>query len=41
MLERIEAERKKDLEVVKIEFIGLPEGDQILEYYVPKKGGNR
>jgi hypothetical protein len=40
-LERIEAERKKDLRLVKIEFRGLPEGDQVLEYYVPNKRGNR
>jgi hypothetical protein len=38
-LERMEADRNKDLEFVKIEFKGLPEGDQIL--YVPKKRENR
>ena len=41
MLERIEAERKKDLNLVKIEFIGFGVGDRTFEVYVPKKGGSR
>jgi len=39
MLERIEADRKKDL--IKIEFIGLGDADQTLEFYVPRKDRNR
>lgn len=41
MLERIEADRKKDLDLIKIEFIGLPGGDQVLEYYTSKKDRGR
>jgi hypothetical protein len=41
MLERIEADRKKDLDLVKIEFRGLRGGDRVLEYYTPKKGRGR
>ena len=41
MLERIEADRKKDLNLVKIEFIGFGVGDRILEFYEPKKDRNR
>jgi len=41
MLERIEADRKKDLTLVKIEFIGFGKADRTLEFYEPKKGGNR
>ena len=41
MLELIKGERKKDLDLVKIEFRGLPGGDRILEYYTPKKDRGR
>ena len=41
MLERIEADRKKDLNLVKIEFIGFGVADRILEFYEPKKDRNR
>jgi hypothetical protein len=41
MLERIEADRKKNLDLLKIEFTGLGDDDQTLEFYVPKKAGNR
>jgi hypothetical protein len=40
-LDRIEAERKKDLRLVRIEFRGCGDEDRILEFYEPKKGGNR
>jgi len=41
MLDRIQADRKKDLNFVKIEFIGFGVGDRTLEFYEPKKGGSR
>jgi hypothetical protein len=41
MLERIEANRLKDLNLVKIEFIGFGVGDRTFEVYVPKKDCGR
>lgn len=41
MLERIEANRLKDLNLVKIEFIGFGVGDHTFEVYVPKKDCGR
>jgi hypothetical protein len=40
-LERMEAERKNDLHLVKIEFRGCGDDDRILEFYEPKKGRNQ
>jgi hypothetical protein len=41
MLERLDDERKKNLTHVKIEFLGLRDGDQTLEFFVPKTHVNR
>ena len=41
MSERMKADRKKGLTLVKIEFTGLGDANQTLEFYEPKKGGNR
>jgi len=37
----MEAERKNDLHLVKIEFRGCGDDDRILEFYEPKKGRNQ
>ncbi len=36
MWERLEVERTKNLTRVKVEFVGLRDGDQTLDFYVPK-----
>jgi hypothetical protein len=36
MWERLEEERKKNLARVKVEFLGLRDGDHTLEFWVPK-----
>jgi hypothetical protein len=41
VLERIEADREKNFDVIKIEFIGFGVGDRTLEFYEPKKDGKR
>jgi hypothetical protein len=41
MWERLEEERKKNLTHVKVEFLGLRDGDHTLEFCAPKKLDDR
>ncbi len=41
MWKRLEEERKKHLTLVKIEFLGLRDRDNTLEFYIPKTRDDR